>query len=259
MGQKSNKTRSAKQSERLAKSERNMNRAVILLTGGLVAEWYLLLVDRYYARGSVEQLVRWFDAFGVIRWVGLAAFLLGIALCVLRKENPLFQKMGMALAGVGGFFSFTSFAMRHYYPTSVTVLCVLVPVLLILGIVYLFYQVEFSVQATALAMALGALVLLGRSGTAVVRLCGVLSLCGTAALLAGTLLLKKNGGVFRRGDTSVRVFPANTDYRITLGVLALCFAVVALALCVSSAAFYATWVMTLAAFVLAVYYTIKLM
>ena len=43
-------------------------------------------------------------------------------------------------------------------------LCVAVPVLLLLGIIYLFYQAEFSVQATELAMALGAVVLLGRSG-----------------------------------------------------------------------------------------------
>ncbi len=253
------KNSNEKRAERRERSERNMNRAVILLIAGLVAEWYLLMADRYYARGTIQQMLGWYDAFGWLRWVGLAALAAGIALLALREKKSWFANLGRFLIGVGGFFAFTSICMRHYYPISVTVMCVLVPVLLILGIVYLFYQAEFSVQATALAMALGAIVLLSRSSTRAVKLCAVLSLLGIAVLVAGTLLLKKNGGVFKTGDKLLRLFPANMDYRLTLGVLALCFALTLVALFVSAAAFYAVWALAIVAFVLAVYYTIKLM
>jgi len=248
-----------KRAERQRKSDRNMNRAVILLTAGLVAEWYLLMADRYYARGEVKQVVAWYDYFGVMRWIGLAVLIAGIVLLARRAKKSWFEPVGAALAGVGGFFAFTSEAMRHVYPTSVTVMCVFIPVVLILCIVYLFYQAEFSVQATALAMALFALVLLSRSGTGVVKFCAVIAILGVLALLACTLVLKKNGGVLKTGKTSLRVFPANTDYRLTLGVLALCLVLVAVALAAATTAFYATWVLAVLAFALAVYYTIKLM
>lgn len=255
MAQKSNDKRIA----RREKSERNMNRAVVLLIAGLVAEWYLLMADRYYARGTVTQMLGWYDFFGVMRWIALALLAAGVVLLAMRSRKPWFTTVGGILAGVGGFFAFTSFAMRHYYPTSVTVLCVMVPVLLILGIVYLFYQVEFSVQATALALALGALVLLGRSGSTAVKTCAVLALIAIAVLFVCGCVLKKNEGVLTLGGRKMRVFSTSADYRLALGVPALCFVLVIAALAVPTIAFYATWALAIVAFMLAVYYTIKLM
>ncbi len=252
--------RAEKRAERKEKSERNMNRAVVLLIAGLVAEWYLLMADRYYARGTFEQLIAWDGYLAVMRWVGLGVFAVGAVLWLLtRKSRELLSKLGVTVAGIGAFFALTSVAMRHNYPTSVTVLCVVVPVLLILGIIYLFYQAEFSLQATALAMALGALVLLGRSSTNRVKACAVLALIGIAALLACAFVLKSRGGAFERGGKRIRVFPANADYRPILAVPALGFVLVALALAVPTTAFYAIWALAVVTFVLAVYYTIKLM
>ena len=255
MAQKSNDKRAA----RREKSERNMNRAVILLIAGIVAEWYLLLVDRSYARGNIGQFIRWYDILGVIRWIGLALLVAGVALYVQRAKKAWFSWLGASLAGVGFFLAFTSVCMRRVYPTGVTVMCVLVPVLMILGIVYLFYQAEFSVQATALAMTLGALVLLSRSQSRLVRLCAVLALLGVGALLAGVFLLKKENGVLKLGDKRLRLFAPEMDYRLTLGVPALCFVLLLVTMIAPGAAFYATWGLALVAFALAVYYTVKLL
>ena len=244
-----------KRTARREKSERNMNRAVLLLTCGLIAEWYLLMVDRYYARGTISQFITWYDVLGVLMWVGLAAIAGGAVLLALRARKAWFCKTGAALVFGGGFFTVTSVLMRRFYPSGVTAMCVLVPVALLLGIVYLFYQAEFSVQATALAMGIAALVLLGRSGSTTVRACAVVALAGIAALLACVCLLKKNGGSWKQ----TRVFAANADYRLALAVPALCFVLVLAALFVPAIAFYATWVLAVAAFALAVYYTIKLM
>lgn len=255
MAQKSNDKRAA----RKEKSERNMNRAVILLVAGIVAEWYLLLVDRAYVRGNISQFIEWYDTLGVLRWVGFALLAAGVALYVLREKKPWFLWLGVSLAGVGVFFAFTSICMRHVYPTSVTVMCVLVPVVMILGIVYLFYQAEFSVQATALAIALGALVLLSRSQSRLVKLCAVLALLGVAALLAGVVLLKQRNGVLKLGDKRLRLFAPEVDYRLTLGVPALCLVLVLVTMIAPGAAFYTTWGLAIVAFSLAVYYTIKLL
>lgn len=255
MAQQSNN----KRVERQKKSDRNMNRAVILLIAGLVAEWYLLMADRYYARGTAYQTVGWYNYFGVMRWVGLAVMIAGIVLVTQRAKKSWYFKAGAVLAVAGAFFAFTSFAMRLVFPTGVTVLCVFVPVVLLLGIIYLFYQAEFSVQATALAMALFATALLARSGSTLVKVFSVIALIAIVALLVCTVTIKNNGGVLKLGGKSLRVFPANTDYRLTLGVLALSFVMALVSMFSSGVAFYATWVLAVIAFVLAVYYTIKLM
>ena len=255
MAQKTNDKRAL----RREKSERNMNRAVILLIAGLVAEWYLLMADRYYARGTMTQVVAWYDYLGVMRWAALAVLAVGIVMMALRDRKPLVNRIGGVLTGVGVFFAFTSVAMRHYYPTSVTVLCVMVPVLLLLGIIYLFYQAEFSLQATELAMALGALVLLNRSGSMAVKVCAAMALVGIAVLLGCTLALRKHDGALQLRGDAVRLFAPKADYRLALGVPALCLVAVIASLAAPTAAFYATWVLAIVAFVLAVYYTIKLM
>ena len=46
-----------KRAERMAKSDRNVNRAMILLTVGLVAEFYLLMVNNYFVKGAVGQVL----------------------------------------------------------------------------------------------------------------------------------------------------------------------------------------------------------
>ncbi len=240
-------------------SDRSMRYAVTLLTVGLLAEWYLLLADRFYARGKLDQVVGWYDYLGVMRWVGLAALVVGIVLFMQRARQPKLKLPGLALACCGAFFAFTSVCMRHFYPVSVTVMCVLVPVLLVLGIVYLFYQTEFLVEAAALAMGLGALVLLGRSGTMAVKACALLALAGIAVLIVCTLLAKKNSGALRLGKASLPLFGVKTDYRLALGIPALCFVLVLAALLAPAVAFYATWTLGVLTFVLAVYYTIKLM
>ena len=255
MAQKSNDKRAL----RREKSERNMNRAVILLIAGLVAEWYLLMADRYFVRGTIDQVVGWADCLEALVWVGLGLLAAGVVLLALRGKKPRLGKAGWALAGVGAFFAFSSAVMRYIYPLGVTVMCVLVPVLLILGIICLFYQAEFAIQAAALALALGALVLLNRSDSTRVKACAVFAILGVAALCVFSLALEKNGGMFGKGGKRTRIIGANTDYRLLFGVLALCLVAVLAALFAPAVAFYGTWALAVVAFVLAVYYTIKLM
>ena len=248
-----------KRAERRAKDERNMNRAVVLLIGGLIAEWYLLMADRFYAKGNVTQMLAWYDYLGLMRWIGLAVCAAGAA-CFVTGKKPLVKNVGLGLGITGAFFSLTSFAMRHVYPTSVTVLCVVIPVLLILGIIVLFYQAEFAIQSMALAMAMGALVLMNRSGSSRVKLCAMLAIIGIAALCAMSWYLQRSKGLLGLKDgRKLRIIGIHADYRLVYGVLGLCLALLLGALFIPQLPFYGTWALAAVTFVLAVYYTVKLM
>ena len=95
------------------------------------------------------------------------------------------------------------------------------------------------------------------SGSVPVKICAGLAIAGVAALLACSVTIRKNGGVLTLGGESVRLFSAKVDYRLVLGVPVLCLAAVAASMAVPTAAFYATWLLAIVSFVLAVYYTIK--
>ena len=44
-----------KRAERMARSNRNVNRAITVLMAGVIAEFYLLMVNNYYVKGGVGQ------------------------------------------------------------------------------------------------------------------------------------------------------------------------------------------------------------
>lgn len=53
------------------------------------------------------------------------------------------------LLGLGLFFGVSSLLMRRVYPMGTTVMCILVPVLMLLAVVFLLYQHEFAVHTIA--------------------------------------------------------------------------------------------------------------
>ena len=75
------------------------------------------------------------------------------------------------------------------------------------------------------------------------------------ALLVLVFLASRNDGCIR----TLRVFPLGTDYKLTYAVLAVCLIAILTALFVSGTAFYGTWVLSILLFILAVYYTVKML
>ena len=75
-----------KRAERMAKSDRNVNRAMILLTVGLVAEFYLLMVNNYFVKGAVGQVLVMMSVLKVLGIAGAAAFGAGLVLWIMRNK-----------------------------------------------------------------------------------------------------------------------------------------------------------------------------
>ena len=251
------KKNNSRREERIAKNNRNLNRALGLFTAGFIAEFYLLLVNQYFVKGTVDQLVAASYFLEVMLWVGLALVAAGVVLTVMRERWTRFVRLGGWLLGIGVFLTLSSELMLKIYPAGTTAMCILVPVLMLLCVVFLLYEREFAVQAAALALTIAAAVLLNHGSASMagmLRAAALAALVLTAALLALVLLLKKRGGTLGKAV----VFPAKTNYTLMGAVLALCAAALALAL-FAGMAYYVIWGAAAALFALAVYYTVKML
>ena len=254
------KNTNSKRAERMGKNNRNLNLAMKLLTVGFLAEFYLLLVNNYFVKGAVGQVLIMATVLKVLFYLGCALVGGGVVLLALHGKKKLFAQLSSWFLAGGVFLTLSSQLMLKVYPQGTTFLYIIVPVIMILGIVFLMYQREFSVQALALSASIGAMLLLNRSvgktnWTAIAKGCSALAALGVLALLVLVLLASRNDGCIR----TLRVFPLGTDYKLTYAVLAVCLLAILTALFVSGTAFYGTWVLSILLFILAVYYTVKML
>ena len=253
------KNTNVKRAARVEKNNRNMNRALELLTAGFLAEFYLLLVNNYFVRGTINQLVTMSYVLEVLMYVGLALVAAGIAMLIVgKKKNKDFSKLNKWLLIAGVFFTLSSELMLKVYPQGTTAMCIFVPVVMILGVIFLMYQREFSVQTAALAMTILAMVLLSRGSGNWAMVVKGYSVC--AALVIAVMLLIAFKA--QRGDGcigSVRIFTSGAGYKMLYLVLVVCLAAIIAALFVGSIAYYGVWALSVLLFILAVYYTVKML
>lgn len=252
-----------KRAERMAKSDRNVNRAMVVLTAGLVAEFYLLMMNNYFVKGSVGQVLTMMTVLKVLGIAGAALFGAGLVLWVMRRKWTRFAPAAPWLLCVGFFFAVSSQVMLKIYPQGTTMMCVIVPVVMLIGIVFLLYPREFSVQAVGLTASLMAMYLIHRgSGSdtwgGIVTGCSILAICVVAVLGVAVFKAGKNDGKLKKlGD--LRIVSQDGDYKLIYAVLAVCALAIVAALAVSSIAYYGLWVLAIGTFLLAVYYTVKMM
>ncbi len=252
-----------KHTERMAKSDRNVNRAMILLMVGLIAEFYLLMVNNYFVKGAVGQVLTMMTVLKVLGIAGAALFGAGLVLWFMRKKWTRFAPAAPWLLSIGFFFAVSSQLMLKIYPQGTTVMCVLVPVAMLLGIVFLLYPREFSLQALALTAAMMAMYLIHRGGGSdtwrgLVIGCSVFAALVIAALAVAVSKAGKNGGKLEKlGD--LRIVSVDGNYKLIYAVLAVCVAAIVIALFATGIAYYGLWVLAVGTFLLAVYYTVKMM
>lgn len=252
-----------KHTERMAKSDRNVNRAMILLMVGLIAEFYLLMVNNYFVKGAVGQVLTMMTVLKVLGIAGAALFGAGLVLWFMRKKWTRFAPAAPWLLCAGFFFAMSSELMLKIYPQGTKAMCVLVPVAMLLGIVFLLYPREFSLQALALTAAMMAMYLIHRGGGSdtwrgLVIGCSVFAALVIAALAVAVSKAGKNGGKLEKlGD--LRIVSVDGNYKLIYAVLAVCVAAIVIALFATGIAYYGLWILAVGTFLLAVYYTVKMM
>ena len=244
-----------------------MRRMLLWLGGAVILEAFVLLVNRFYFHyrtTEINFMLKLYNAFAVLPYVGVAIGIVLILWAVsARKKEPKTGEIRIilgALAVVAGVFCFL---FRAAGSPSAKLLEGVVPALAILIMIYFLYQREFF--AISVISGFGILGLwicrIGGGGHQILQY-------GYAAVVlvilivgaAFTIKLRKTDGILPLGKKNVKIFPEDAAYTAILISCAV-VAVVLLAAAVIGTAFayYAIWGMIAWIFILAVYFTARLM
>ncbi|MGM9578848.1 MAG: hypothetical protein ACI3VS_05625 [Evtepia sp.] len=241
------------------------NRMLLWLAAAAVVEVVMLLVNRYYIHARVEEL----GALPVLYNILGAGLIAGIVLFVLfllwgyrirqkgEGKDGILQFILSAVflcIGIGGFL------MRNYSTAAAPAVLGVVPGLAVLMLVFYLYQKEFFGCAIAGGLGILGLWLFRATGGRTYYGYLVVALIIVVALAALALTLKKKDGALTLRGKDVTVLQpgaAYAAYYLTAVITAvLLLAPLALG---TAVAYYAIWVMAAWLFILAVYFTAKLM
>lgn len=234
-----------------AKKDESMNSAMKFFLTACVAELYLLIVRRCYINGTAEQQIVWYDSYlKIFIGVGAVVLVLGLILTFLGRQKEKKQDLFWYLSGLGAFIALSS-ALVLWNMSTLSLLNVIVPAVMVLGILWSLYDRECALSLTVLGLSLIALWICRRQiasmyvGTYV----KVLAVVYIIALIALALLLKQG--------KLTKLLPAKAD---PLPVYVACVLSVVAMLSVllsTTIAYYAMWCLAIVVFGLAVYYTVK--
>lgn len=228
-----------------------------------VCEIYFLLCYRFFVQSPAKIVVTMTHVIGVVSWVGLAALVVGAVLAVKFRQKKHGQ-WWLWLAVLGAVLFLGGRLMLTIYPAGTTAMCVITPLLALAGFVYYLYQREFFCAGLGLGLAAAGGWLAHRAatsstwGTKYIAV-EVVVLILVLALLAFSIAVGRNGGVWGKGEKAITLFSGTTQYPVAyaaLGFAALC---VAVSLFLPALGLYLMWLSIALLFVLAVYYTIHMM
>ena len=232
------------------KRDEPMTGAMKFFLAGCVAELYLLIIRRFYVNGTLEQAVAWDTYLTVFAGAGAVVLAVGLLLSFFWKTDKKKRVIGWSVTGAGLFLAAASLLVRWNMAT-LTLLTVVVPVVILLGVLWSLYDRECALSLTILGVSLIALWICRKQLSSMylgtyVKIFVVVYI----VVLIAVALLTKQGKL-------KKLLPASAD---PLPVYVACgLSAVAMlgALFNTVVAYYAMWALAIVVFGLAVYYTVK--
>ena len=235
-----------------------MRNALLFFIAGCVAEIYLLAIRRFYVNGTADELLACDAALPYLAGVGGAVAVVGLILGILWRGSKGRRAIGWSVFAAGAFLCAASLLAKVFYDSALTLLCVVVPVAMLLGILWNLYDRMCAWSLTILGASLIALWVCRRMLESIyfgtyVKAAAVVYLVILVAAAALANKAAKNGGRLGR----FQVLPAGADPLPVYLACVLSIVALAVALFSTALAYYAMWALAIVVFALAVYYTVK--
>lgn len=244
--------------------DRIFNRMLVWLAVALAVEIFFVLVNRFYIHaraGEIDSMVVWHKALLVLFFAGIVLFVF----CLVwgRKNQARGKDLILPFALSGGFLvmGLGSLLIRMSHSSAHLILGI-VPGLAILLIIFYLYQKEYFPCALVCGLGILTLICFRLSGPTGKKylMCLAVTVIVAAVCLAVMLMLKKNGGRMTWKGERIELLPSGANYLpyFISAVLTVIVCLCPLALG-AAAAYYGIWVLGVWVFILAVYFTSKLM
>lgn len=257
-----------KHEDRSRKEDAVLNRVLIWFGAAVAAEFVMLLLNRFYINYTTASAeITLASALSKILWPVSLVALVCAAACAAWYFSTAKKGGKTALPFVLGWVSLAvsvCLGVTYWFnATGVQFLCGVIPVVAVMALVYYLYQREFfTVTVLSAVGILGLWIIRKGAGSHAVLIYSYVVAAAVVMLLAALLfrMLQKNGGTLVRGERKFHIFPSGANY----GMLYLSCGVVAAVLIAAcflgtAVAYYLIFALVAWLFVMAVYYTVKLM
>lgn len=247
-----------------AKDNAVLIRVMWLFGIAVAAELALLVIYRSYVNASAESIVRFYNATGYVIYGGLIAAAAGVVWAIAARRAKK-SRYGLRLMAAGLVCSGAIWFINAFYPTGIKVLCAAVPIVALYMLVYYLYQRELLVNALAAGIC-AVLAWLFHKGIGsevwapYIYAAMIVFAVLLAAGLVWSLYLRKNGKRPGKAWKRIPAFLAAMNGKTFFLTLGVCAASLALMLIFGAVwAYYLVFVLVGYLFVLAVYFTVRLM
>ena len=249
-----------KQAARNQKEDLVLNRTLIWFGGAVVVEFLLLLLNRYYINYNVSGITLMGNIHKALPAALAVVCAVWLYTGVKKKRSGLIPGL---LTGVFGALALGCLAAFRFKGPGIQLMCTLVPAAAVLALVYYLYQREFFAITVLSALGLIGLWIFRKAGGGhAVVVYGYLAVVAVI-LVAAVLLarrLQQAEGTLKRGEKRIRVLSHGANYALFYVSCAVVAAALAAALLLgAAAAYYLMFALVAWIFVLAVYFTVKLM
>ena len=243
--------------EAFRKTNKQMGNLLTIFLVGCLWETYLLLVERFYLRGTGKEMLAAYDVLRVFPYVGLALAVVG-AVFVAKKKFPKWSRW-LLLSGL--FAALSSVACLYVDVTIFSGLVFLIPAIMLLAVVYYLYGREFFFIASALGGSLAVLWYWRRRYAFVqYRIAGLILVLLALLALAAVCYLAwkacKDKGMVTLFSRRMRMLPESPDKLFLFGSFAVSLAALLVSLVFGALSFYAMILLGVVLFITAAYYTV---
>ena len=233
------------------KRDEPMTGAMKFFLAGCVAELYLLIIRRFYVKSPDIVKILWYDRYlWVLLGVGAAILVAGVVGGLLLRGDKKKRTIAWCVAAAGAFLGGAAGLIR-WNASTLTLLTVVVPVVMVLGVLWNLYDRECALSLTILGASLIALWICRKQMYSVflgtyVKIFAVVYIL---VLIAAALLTKL--------EKLGKLLPAKASHLPVYVACGLSAAAMLTALFSTTLAYYAMWALAIVVFGLAVYYTVK--
>ena len=229
-----------------------------------VCVFILMTISSQYQIGN--QFIAVHDGLMTAGIVAALAALLGFLFLIIDRfaSNKIVKILGLVFLPVGLLVWISCLLMYYFYIHAITILCFLYPAAAVLYLVYLIYQSEFFAISIDCVVCAFAFYILSKLLSSPLSYIGILIIVGVAVINAVLLFLtihsKKSGGQLVCGKKTLRFLAFKASDKILLCTAALMLVGLLLSVVLGAMTAYIFLFVTLIyLFIMAVYYTIKLM